>query len=67
MEKQEPMYSKLRHYVDERGISHKLMAINMGISESRLSYMLNGGRRMTVDDFISACKAIAVSPKIFFD
>lgn len=63
----EPIYKRLRRYVDEQGISQKQMAISMGISESKLSLMLNGSRRLTVDEYISACKALAVPPQKFFD
>lgn len=61
------IHERLRNYVDEQNISRKVMALNMGVSESKLSLMLNGKRRMTVDDFITACKAISVSPVRFLD
>jgi len=62
-----PIYARLRSYVDEKGISQKIMAENMHTSESKVSMMLNGKRKMTVDDYICACKAIAVSPTKFLD
>jgi len=63
----EPIYRKLRRYVDAQGISRKQMAISMGISESKLSLLLSGGRRLTVDEYLLACKALAVPPQKFFD
>ena len=56
---------RMRAYVNEKGISQKLMAENMGESEAMVSMMLNGKRKMTVDDYVRACKAIAVSPTKF--
>lgn len=62
-----PIYERVRNYVVEKGISQKIMAENMHTSESRVSMMLNGKRKMTVDDYVCACKAIAVSPTKFLD
>ena len=59
------VHEKLRDYVVEQNIKQKVMAENMDISESRLSMMLSGRRKMTVEDYVSACKAIAVSPMKF--
>lgn len=62
-----PVCERMRTYVNEKGISQKLMAENMGESEARVSMMLNGKRKMTVDDYVRACKAIAVSPTKFLE
>ena len=65
--KNTPIHERVRNYVLEMGISQKLIAENMKTSESKLSLMLNGKRRMTVDDYINICKAVAVSPTKFID
>ena len=62
-----PVYARMKAYVDEKGISQRLMAENMNTTESRVSMLLNGKRKMTVDDYIRACKAIAVSPTKFLE
>ena len=62
-----PIYARLKAYVDEKGISQKLMAENMNTTESRVSLLLNGKRKMTVDDYVRVCKAIAVPPTKFFE
>jgi transcriptional regulator with XRE-family HTH domain len=56
---------RVKAYVSEKGISQKLIAENMGTTEARVSLMLNGKRKMTVDDYVSLCRAIAVSPTRF--
>lgn len=61
-----PMHERVRAYVDANGLSRKLIAANMHISESRLSLILNGKRRMTVDDYENICKAIAIDPAKFY-
>ena len=60
------MHEKVRGYIEMRDLSQKIIAANMGISESRLSLMLNGKRRMTVDDYIDLCRAMAVDPRFFY-
>lgn len=62
-----PIYARMKAYIDEKGISQKLMAENMDTTESRISLLLNGKRKMTVDDYVRACKAIAVPPTKFLD
>lgn len=58
---------RVRKYVSDMDISQKLIAVNMQTSESKVSLMLNGKRKMTIDDYINICKAIAVSPNKFLD
>jgi transcriptional regulator with XRE-family HTH domain len=58
---------RVRAYVVEKELSQKLIAKNMNISEGRLSLMLNGKRRMTVEDYLSLCNAMAVSPIKFLE
>jgi len=62
-----PMYEKIRGYVTANNLSRKVIAANMGISESRLSLMLNGKRRITVEDYMDFCQAIAVDPCKFYE
>jgi predicted XRE-type DNA-binding protein len=57
----------IKDYVTEKRLSQKQIAKNMDITEPRLSLMLNGKRKMTVDDYLSLCKAIAVPPTKFLN
>jgi transcriptional regulator with XRE-family HTH domain len=59
------MPTRLRQYIDGQGLSRKLIAANMNVSESKLSLMLNGQRRITVDEYFDLCKAMAVDPRQF--
>ena len=59
------MPTRLRQYIDGQGLSRKLIAANMNVSESKLSLMLNGKRRITVDEYFDLCKAMAVDPRKF--
>jgi len=62
-----PMNVRVRTYIDMRDVSRKRVALNMGVSESKLSLMLSGKRRMTVDDYEALCNAMAVDPKLFYE
>lgn len=62
-----PMYERMRTYVTMNNLSRKVIAANMGISESRLSLMLNGKRRITVEEYMDFCQAIAVDPRKFYE
>ena len=66
MEKK-PIWENIKDYVTEKKLSQKQIAENMNITEPRLSLMLNGKRKITVDDYLSICKAIAVSPTKFLN
>lgn len=61
----ESIPTQLRSYIDSQGLSRKLIAANMKITESKLSLMLNGKRRITVDEYFDLCRAIAVDPRKF--
>lgn len=63
----EPVYRRVRRYVDEQGISRKQLAISMHISESKLSLILGGQRRLTVDEYVQMCHALALPPGKFLD
>ena len=58
----------LMEFIDKQAkLSHKLVAINAGMTESKLSRILAGSRRMTLDDYESICNAVAVDPGRFFE
>ena len=60
------MSERVKRYITEKGLSQKLIAANMGVPESRLSLILNGKRRMTVEDYEAICRAIAIDPARFY-
>jgi len=60
-----PICERVRQYIVEKNLSQKIIAENMNTSESRVSLMLTGKRRMTVDDYLAICKAISVPPTRF--
>ena len=63
----EPMWAKIRERVDASGIKYKYIATKLGSSPAKLSLMLSGQRRISIEDFVEICSAIGASPTEFFD
>lgn len=58
---QTPVWEKLRHYIDDvAGISRKQFAYNLGVSESQVSLMLSGKRKIDLEEYIRICNVLAV-------
>jgi predicted XRE-type DNA-binding protein len=62
---EQAIYNKMRDYVVQNDLNQRVIAANMGLSESQVSLLLNGKRRLTVEDYLSFCWAISVSPTKF--
>lgn len=62
-----PVNEAMKAYIRDNNLLQKDVAADMHISESRLCYMLNGGRRITVDEFFSFCRAVSADPKKLYD
>lgn len=60
------IHKKMKNYLTDHGLQQKFVAATMNISESRLSYMLNGGRRITIDDFFRFCETVGADPKTMY-
>lgn len=61
------MYLNLRDYIDRSpSLSRKAVAMDAGLSESTLSRMLSGKRRITVDEYERLCRAMRVEPARFY-
>ena len=62
-----PVHEAMKAYIRENNLLQKDIAAGMNISESRLCYMLNGGRRITVDDFFCFCRVVSADPKQLYN
>lgn len=60
-----PIFELMSEYVKANGLSQKVIALNMGCSESQVSLILSGKRRLLLDEYLSFCRAISVSPTKF--
>jgi transcriptional regulator with XRE-family HTH domain len=61
-----PVWPELRDHIDARGFKREYVAMKSGIKPAKLSLILNGRRRLTVDDLQAICDAIDTSPNAFF-
>lgn len=60
-----PVYEAMREYVLMNDLSQKVIALNMNCTEAQISLLLNGKRRLTLDEYLNFCRAISVSPVKF--
>ncbi len=56
---------KIKKYLEEHGISQAFLAKKLCFSNTRMSMMINGKRKMTADDLFKICKILDVSPEMF--
>lgn len=65
---QTPTFERVRHYIDDVAqLSRKQVAANMGFTESKLSLLLSGKRKMNVDEYAKLCRVLAVKPARFIE
>lgn len=66
-EQKQPMYIRLRNYIDSAGVSRKQLALNLKKSESYVSLILSGNRKISIDEYEAICRVLSVSPIKFFE
>jgi DNA-binding Xre family transcriptional regulator len=54
-------------YVRGHGIKQMFIVEQTGISKAKISQMLGGTRRMTVNEFAAICKALKKQPNDFIN
>lgn len=59
--------AKIKNYLDENGIKYVTVANKLNISSNILSTMLNGKRKITVEEYFNICKILNVSVNYFMD
>ena len=55
----------IKIYLDRHGIRQKFLSEKTGIPGNTLSAMLNGNRRIEVNEYINICKALDVPLNTF--
>lgn len=58
---------KMHEYVIRNCISQKALALDTKMTQAKLSQLLNGKRRLTVEDYQRLCAALHVDPRHFFE
>lgn len=57
--------TNIKKYLDDNGIKQGWLAKKIGISPVRMSYYMNGKRKLKADMFIQICQTLSVSPETF--
>lgn len=61
------MHERLHEYVIRNCISQKALALDSKMTQAKLSQLLNGKRRLTVEDYQRICGALHIDPRSLFD
>ena len=59
--------SKVADYVRNMGIKQNWLAEKTGLTESIVSDIFRGKRKMTADEFVRICKALGKNPNDFME
>lgn len=52
--------AKIKFYLEERGISQAFICEKTGIQNAKLSFALNGKRKLTIEEYQCICWALGV-------
>lgn len=56
---------KIKKYLDENGIKYSFLSEKIGIPMNVLSPLLNGKRKMTVEEYFTICGALELPVNTF--
>lgn len=61
------MGQKIRIFIEEKGIKFRVVARAIGVSDNTFSNMMNGTRKITIDEYIQICEVLNVPFETFCD
>lgn len=56
---------KVKKYLDEKGIKYSFLSEKIGMPMNLFSPLLNGKRKMSVEEYFTICEALGVSVDTF--
>lgn len=59
------VHEKIKKYLEENGIKQKYVAIKANIPENIFSMMMNGTRKIDVDEFVDIVTALGTDANYF--
>lgn len=59
--------STIRAYLQDHGIKQTFIAEKCGWSKQKMSHIVNGKSKMTVEDYQTLCRAIGVPYELFLE
>lgn len=60
-----PIYKRLHEYIIRNDICQKSVAVDAGFTQAKLSQLLNGRRRLMIEDYMRICRALERDPRYF--
>ena len=60
-----PIYEQLHEYIIRNDICQKAVALDAGFTQAKLSQLLNGRRRLMLEDYMRICRALELDPGLF--
>ena len=60
-----PIYEQLHEYIIRNDICQKAVAVDAGFTQAKLSQLLNGRRRLMMEDYMRICRALERDPGFF--
>ncbi len=58
-----PIYKRLRNYLVCNEFCQKTVALDAGMTQAKLSQLLTGHRRLTIEDYLRICRALKLDPR----
>ena len=58
---------RIKDYADSKGIKNKFLAENAGVSDSKMSKILQGKMNVSVIEYYAICKALDVPMEYFME
>lgn len=59
------VFEKLKHLIEEKGMSYTFLSVRTGIPIDAISKSLMGKRKLLADEFIAICNAAHIDVKDF--
>lgn len=56
---------KIKEYLKENGITQAFLSRKTGINTSKLNLALNGGRKLTLEEYALICGTLGVNTDLF--
>ncbi len=58
-------YERINDFLQDQGIKQRALAEKIGVSDTVMSTMLSGIRKITADEYLAICVALDKDPNFF--
>ena len=60
------IYEQIRKHLKNNGISQRFLSEKSGVSEQVMSAILNGRRKIIIEEYFNICAALEIDPVSFY-